>query len=321
MRNLFEMDEVGKVGQVVNKEKIKCYVKIDQLSIQKTVNQTEYFNLSLIDETGMIHAKKWNVTDEDKQNFKQGQVVFIHGVGSEYNGRVQLIVEQMRVVDETDQVDLSVFFTKAPISIDSLKEGIEAYLAEIKNETLHVITKTLLTKYESAYYVFPAATKNHHAYLSGLAHHVLTMLNHAKSFISIYPEINPDLLYAGIILHDLGKVIELSDHLAPEYTTVGKLIGHINLCFEEIRLVAHTYDLKGEEVMYLQHLVLSHHGLLEYGSPKTPALLEAEVLHLIDLIDSRINMIVAELNQVNEGEFTKRSYSLDNRSFYKHELN
>jgi len=178
----------------------------------------------------------------------------------------------------------------------------------------------LLNKYENPFFIFPAASKNHHAYISGLAHHVCTMLDLAKQMIVIYPNINKDLLYSGIILHDLGKIIELSDHLAPEYTTMGKLIGHISICFQEIKTVADEYQIYTEEIQLLQHLILSHHGLLEYGSPKTPMILEAEVLHLIDLFDSRVNMITDELKQVEKDEFTKRMYALDGRSFYKHLL-
>ena len=144
------------------------------------------------------------------------------------------------------------------------------------------------------------------------------MLELGESIGNTYPNINMDLLYAGIILHDIGKVIELSDYLAPEYTTVGKLIGHISLTYQEIGLVARELNIIGEEVILLQHLILSHHGLLEYGSPKRPLILEAEVLHLIDLFDSRINMINQELRDTDINDFSKRVYPLDGRSFYKH---
>jgi 3'-5' exoribonuclease len=319
MADLFNIT-TGKINEIQNKKGISIYAKIDQVNVQKASNQTDFLNLNLFDETGVINAKKWDITEEEKTAFNQGQLVYLEGVGSEYNGRMQLIIHAIRHVTDFDNVDVSVFYPKAPIDIQELKAIIYQYIGRIKNNHLHLITKSLVDRYEEQYFLYPAATKHHHAYISGLAHHVKTMLELGESYGRIYPEINLDLLFAGIILHDLGKIIELSDHLAPEYTKVGKLIGHINLCFEEIRLFAHEKKLASEEVILLQHLILSHHGLLEYGSPKMPQILEAEVLHLIDLADSRINMIKEELNQIEAEDFTKRVYALDSRSFYKHKL-
>lgn len=319
MNDLFNL-EIKKIKDIKNKDSISLYAKIDNLNIQKTVNNTEFMNVTLTDETGSISAKKWNVLEKDKSQFNMGQLVFITGVGNEYNNKVQLIIENIRLVDENDNIDLDSFYQTAPISQDSLKENIYHYLDVIKNDKLSQLTKTIFQKYEEDFFLYPAATRNHHAHISGLAYHVSTMLDVAKSISSSYKDINLDLLYSGIILHDIGKIQELSNHLAPQYTTAGKLIGHINICFEEIRMTANQLKIDGEEVILLQHLVLSHHGLLEYGSPKTPMLKEAELLHLIDLLDSRMNMIDAELDDTEPNEFTKRIYSLDGKSYYKHKL-
>jgi len=319
MVDLFKL-ETKKIKDVENKQPINLYAKIESFGLLKASNQTEYFNLDLRDDTGVINAKKWDVKEEEKQGFGQGDLVFIEGTGSEYNGKVQLIIRSMRLVNEFDAIDESIFYERAPMSLGTLKEEIEGYITRIKNMHLHVITRTLIDKHYDAYFEFPAATKNHHAYISGLAYHVLTMLKLADGFLHVYPALNRDLLYAGILLHDLGKVIELSDHLSPRYTKVGQLIGHINLCFEAIRLVADAKSFASEEVLLLQHLILSHHGQMEYGSPKEPMVLEAEVLHLIDLADSRITMITSDLEETDEESFSKRNYALG-RSFYKHRLN
>ncbi|QVK18719.1 HD domain-containing protein [Mycoplasmatota bacterium] len=320
MSDLFNLDDKKKICDVKNNEKISIYAKIENLNVQQAVNQTHFLSLMLIDETGYIYAKKWNIKEEEKKLFKTGQLVFITGIGNEYNNKTQLIIDEMRLIDENDKININEFYLSSPISKEKLRINITSYIEMINNKNLKPITSTLYYKYENQYLVFPAASKNHHAYISGLAHHVSTMLDLAKSIAMSYPNINLDLLYSGIILHDIGKVIELSDYLAPEYTTVGKLIGHINICFEEIRVIANDLNIKGEEVMLLQHMILSHHGLLEYGSPKRPLILEAEVLHLIDMIDSRMNMIDSELEEINNSDFTKRIYALDGRSFYKHNL-
>jgi len=318
MSDLFNLD-IKKISDIKNKESISLYAKIENLNVLQAVNQTEFLNIMLIDETGYIYAKKWSITEDEKKIFKNGQVVFITGIGNEYNSKVQLIIENIRLINE-NEIDLTEFYPSSPITKEALGKNINLYIERIRNKALKGITKKLYEKYEEPYLIFPAASKNHHAYISGLAHHVSTMLDLAKNIAITYPNINLDLLYSGIILHDIGKVVELSDYLAPEYTTVGKLIGHINLSFEEIKLSAKELELEGEEVMLLQHMILSHHGLLEYGSPKRPLILEAEVLHLIDMIDSRMNMIESELEETSINDFTKRIFPLDGRSFYKHNL-
>ena len=317
MNDLFDL-EIGKIADLKDKMKIAFYAKIENLNVQEAVNKTDFLNLLLTDETGYTYAKKWDINEAEKKAFKIGQVVYVSGYGNEYNNKIQCIIEEIRLIDETDNVDLKTFYQSAPISEKELVNKIEAYMEKISNPNLHLITKTIINKYKADFFVFPAASRNHHAYISGLAYHVLNMLELGESIGNTYPNINMDLLYAGIILHDIGKVIELSDYLAPEYTTVGKLIGHISLTYQEIGFVARELNIIGEEVILLQHLILSHHGLLEYGSPKRPLILEAEVLHLIDLFDSRINMINQELRDTDINDFSKRVYPLDGRSFYKH---
>ncbi len=319
MNDLFNLDK-KKLSDIKNKEKINSYAKIENINVQQTVNQADFLNLMLVDETGYIYAKKWNITEEEKKQFKLGQLVCVSGYGNEYNNKTQLIIEEIRLVDDTDDVDENIFYQSSPITKEILKDKIIGYIDLISNDALKEITKTLFEKYETSFLVFPAASKNHHAYISGLAQHVVTMLDLGKAVGNSYPHINMDLLYAGIILHDIGKIMELSDHLAPEYTLTGKLLGHINIGFEEIRLTANTLNIESEEVMLLQHMILSHHGLLEYGSPKRPMILEAEVLHLLDMMDSRINMIDTELEVTNYKDYTKRIFPLDGRSFYKHNL-
>lgn len=319
MTDLFSLD-VGKIVDVKNNERISFYAKIENLNVQQAVNQTDFLNLLLVDDTGYIFAKKWNINEAEKKAFKIGQVVFVSGIGNEYNNKLQVIIDQIRDINEHDNIDLSIFYRSAPLTKEELHQNITNYISRIKNKKIKLITESLYKKYQDLFLLYPAASKNHHAYISGLAYHVSTMLDLAQGIGKCYPNINMDLLYAGIILHDIGKVIELSDYLAPEYTHIGKLIGHINIAFEEIKLCANSLNIDGDEVILLQHLILSHHGLLEYGSPKRPLTLEAEVLHIIDLLDSRVNMITEELSLTETSEFTKRVYSLDGRSFYNHNL-
>jgi 3'-5' exoribonuclease len=188
----------------------------------------------------------------------------------------------------------------------------------MKNPTLQRITRAFIKKYQENLLLYPAATKNHHEYVSGLAHHIVSMLGIARQIHQLYPEVNKDLLYAGIILHDLGKLRELSGMVTTSYTIEGKLLGHIPIMVEEIGLMARELQIEGEEeILILQHLILSHHGKAEWGSPKPPLVREAEILHLIDLMDAKMNMLNRALDKVKPGEFTDRLFAMDNRAFYK----
>ncbi|HEY8436297.1 MAG TPA: HD domain-containing protein [Haloplasmataceae bacterium] len=319
MADLFQLN-AKKIKDVQNREPITLYARIDQIATLTASNGTDYFNMTLSDDTGSINAKKWDVKVEEKNMFRSGELVYIEGIGGEYSGKPQLIIQTMRHVNPFDPIDESTFYPKAPDSIEELKSFIYSYIEKIENQHLYVITKTLVERYEERFFLYPAATRNHHAYLSGLAYHVKSMLRLADAFINQYPQLNRDLMYAGIILHDLGKVIELSHHMAPEYTVEGKLIGHISLCFEAIRQVADEKGFKSEEILILQHMVLSHHGELEHGSPKQPMILEAVVLHLIDEADATINMILKELEETPPKDFTKRIRALDGQTFYHHAI-
>ena len=319
LTDLFQLND-KKVKDIKNKEPITLYAKIEQIATLTASNGTDYFNITLSDDTGSINAKKWDVKDEEKNRFRTGELVFIEGVGGEYSGKPQLIIHSIRHVNQYDPVDESDFYPRAPETVDELKQFIYTYIEKIENQHLYVITKTLVERYEDQYFQYPAATRNHHAFISGLAYHVKTMLLLGERFISLYPRLNRDLLYAGIILHDLGKVIELSNHIAPEYTLEGKLIGHISLGFEAIRQVADEKGFKSEEITLLQHMILSHHGKLEYGSPKQPMILEAVVLNIIDEADATINMIEKELNEIPLKSFTRRLRTMDGQSFYKHDI-
>ena len=145
------------------------------------------------------------------------------------------------------------------------------------------------------------------------------MLRTAEALCDIYPSLNRSLLYSGIILHDIGKVKELSGPIGTTYTTEGNLIGHIVIAVEEISMIAAELEIEGEEVLLLKHLILSHHGKLEYGSPKVPMLKEAEILHFIDNIDARMMMMDKHLDNTDKGKFTDRIFPLENRNLYNPE--
>ena len=193
---------------------------------------------------------------------------------------------------------------------------------KIENPIWQRIVRSLYTKYDKEFYSYPAAKTNHHAFESGLAYHTATMVRLADAIGDIYPQLNKSLLYAGIMLHDLAKVIELSGPEQTEYTVRGNLLGHISLIDSEIikTVMELGIDDTREEVVLLRHVILSHHGLLEYGSPVRPRVMEAEIIHMIDNLDASMMMMTTALGLVDEGEMTNKVFAMDNRSFYKPKL-
>lgn len=280
-------------------------------------NQKPYLSIIFQDSSGEIEAKLWDVSEEVEKTYTPETIVKLAGDIQNFRGRLQLRIKHIRTALPTDNVQISDFLERAPIHINILREQVFAYLEQIKNPKIYQLTNLLLKKYEQSFFEFPAATKNHHEFVSGLAYHVVTMLKLAESIATIYPSLNKDLLYSGVILHDLGKVIELSGPISTSYTIEGNLLGHITIMVSEIAKAAEELQVDGDEVLVLQHLVLTHHGKAEWGSPKAPMIKEAEILHFIDNIDAKMNMMDRALERVKPGEFTERIFALENRSFYQ----
>ena len=280
-------------------------------------NGKPFLTIILQDQSGEIEAKLWDINEEDEKSYSPQTIVKVIGDVQNYRGKSQLKIRQIRKTVPSDGVKLSDFLETAPLSIEEMTGKLTQYIFEMKNPNIQRITRHLIKKHQKAFLEFPAATKNHHEFVSGLAYHVVSMLDLAKAFSTLYPSLDRDLLYAGVILHDMGKVLELSGPVSTVYTLEGNLLGHITIMVNEIGKAAEELGISGEEVLILQHLILSHHGKAEWGSPKPPLIKEAEILHYIDNLDAKMNMLDRALERVKPGEFSERVFALDNRSFYK----
>jgi 3'-5' exoribonuclease len=298
-------------------EQVELFLLIKSATKGIASNGKPFLTLILQDKTGDIEAKLWDASSEDEKNYAAESIVKVLGDIQNYRGRSQLKIRQIRPSSQSDHVKLADFIETAPVSRDEMISKLTQYIFEMKNPNIQRMTRHLIKKYQNAFLEYPAATKNHHEFVSGLAFHVISMLDLAKAIASLYPSLDKDLLYAGVILHDLGKVVELSGPISTVYTVEGNLLGHITIMVNEIGKAADELGIAGEEVMLLQHLVLSHHGKAEWGSPKPPLIKEAEILHYIDNIDAKMNMLDRALERVKPGEFSERVFALDNRSFYK----
>lgn len=298
-------------------ESFEGFLLIHQATKGVASNGKPFLTLMLRDASGEIESKLWDASKEDEETFIEETIVHVQGEITQFRGRNQLRIGTIRLSQPTDGLHVTDFLEKSPVEKEVLKEQLLESIFEIKNPSLQRIVRAFIKKYDEDLIVYPAATKNHHEYTSGLLHHVVSMLALGKQLCVLYPQLNKDLLYAGIILHDLGKIKELSGVVSTSYTLEGKLIGHIPMMVEEIGHIAQELKIEGEEVIVLQHMVLSHHGKAEWGSPKPPLVQEAEILHFIDLIDAKMNMLGRALRNTPSGEFTERLFAMENRSFYK----
>ncbi|HEY4623885.1 3'-5' exoribonuclease YhaM [Solibacillus sp. FSL R7-0668] len=298
-------------------DQVDQYLLIKEAKKGVTTVGKPFMSLVLQDRSGDIEAKLWDTNEEHENLYRAQIIVKVGGEIHDYRGKNQLRVKQIRPAREDEGVTISDLLPTSAVPKEQLFEELTQYFFQIQNPNISRITRFLVKKYQDRLIIYPAATKNHHDYASGLIDHVVSMLKLSEAICNLYPTLNRDLLYAGVILHDIGKVIELSGPVGTMYTVEGNLLGHISIMVNEIGQAATELKIEGEEVMLLQHLVLAHHGKEEWGSPKKPMIQEAEILHYIDNIDAKMNMLTRALDKTKPGEFTERLFPLDNRSFYK----
>ena len=278
-------------------------------------NGKSYVDLNLADATGEVNSKLWN---SEAQAPKSGTVLELKGRAESFQGRVQLRVEGIREVSRAD-VDMRRLVASAPLPPEEMLQTIRQTVDSFRSEKLRRLVQELLRMAGDRLSWFPAAQRMHHAEKSGLLHHTTDMLKLAEKLLSCYPYLNRDLLLAGVVIHDLGKLWELdSDELGSvsDYTRDGILVGHLVRGVALIELAAEHTNIRGEVVELLQHMVISHHGVPEYGSPRYPQTPEAEALHWLDTLDARMNELEGIQRRTPEGAFSEPIRSLDGRRMY-----
>ncbi len=281
----------------------------------KTNKNVPYLNIILEDASGTLDSKFWNLTEETVKLWKTGMVVEAKGDLILYRNVPQLRIRSLKELPEENVAD---YVRSAPRSRQEMEEEMDRIISDMKNPIIRDVTREVLELKRDDFFSYPAAVRNHHNFPGGLAYHTLCMADLAGEVARRYPFLDPDLLMAGVILHDLGKVTELSSPVLPEYTPAGNLIGHISIVNNLIDRVAVILETEeSEEVMLLKHMVLSHHGKHEYGSPVLPMIPEAEVLNLIDNLDARMVMMHNALEDTTPGTFGPRIFALDNRMLYR----
>ncbi|EOS59869.1 hypothetical protein C815_01892 [Firmicutes bacterium M10-2] len=303
-----------KIKDIHEEGKICVKALITKCDKGRTNKNTPYLSLILEDQTGTLDAKFWNMTEETVKLYKVGMVVDAWGEIIFHKNAIQLRLRKMEVDEEADLLD---FVREAPMGKEQMKKEIASYIGKIKDPVIKEITEEVIEMNKEDFFTYPAATRNHHNFVGGLAYHSLSMVKLGLDIVKQYEWLDQDLIIAGILLHDIGKVAELSSPMLPEYTSIGNLLGHISIACNMIDRVAIALEKENDErVILLKHMVLSHHGKMEYGSPVLPMIPEAEVVTLLDNLDSRLFMMKQSLDSTLPGSFGPRMFALDNRMIY-----
>ncbi len=278
-----------------------------------------YLILKLKDRTGEVDARVWNDAEKLTTRFERDDVVMVKGQSVPYQGGIQLNIMDIKRLnaEEFSMVD---YLPSARLRPEEMMRELDSIIDGIRDRHIKRLLKSLFADphIRERFMTVPAARSFHHPYVGGLIEHVLSLCRLATLVASHYRGINPDLLVAGAILHDIGKIYELSSTGSFDYTDEGRLLGHIVMGVELVdSKIRELEDFPGELSMLLKHMILSHHGHLEFGSPKRPKTLEAMVLFYLDDMDAKVNAIEA-LMEKKEGRGNWSEYQrLFERYIYK----
>ncbi len=313
-----------KICDLLVGDRVDCFFIVKRVDLKTTNSKDKkYLDFIFGDKTGEISAKLWEVPLEMEDMFRESDLVKVRGTVTSYMNSNQFKVDRIRLAVQEDGANPEDFVESAPLDNRFMFQEIERYIASINDVDIRNVVREAVDEKKDKIMYYPAAKRNHHAIRSGLLYHVLTMLKVGEAISGIYSSVNTDLIYAGIILHDLEKMNEMDSSelgIVSEYTIEGNLLGHISLGVKNVDRICDRLSTPDEKRMLLQHMILSHHYEPEYGSPVKPMFLEAELLHHIDMIDARVYDFTQAVRDVEPGSFSEMIFSLDRRRIYNPKL-
>jgi 3'-5' exoribonuclease len=272
--------------------------RVAQKDLRTTSSGSLYIHVVLADGSGQLLGRMWQATQGIYDSIPEGGLLHFRGRVENYKGNRQFIIDGLRAV-EPGTFDPSEFLPRTRHDVDALWNQIKETLRSIKSRELLLLVGKFVNdaKFASDFKRAPAAVQMHHAYVGGLVEHTSNLLRLAEVVCPLYPQVNRDLVLAGIFLHDAGKVAELKYETNFEYSNEGQLLGHIVQCVLWIH--QHCREIEAETgqpfpatlEMSLKHLILAHHGRYEFGSPRLPATSEAFVVHYLDNLDAKLAMV------------------------------
>jgi 3'-5' exoribonuclease len=270
-----------------------------------------YLALILGDRSGQVDAKMWDNVEEVLNAFEQDDFLKIKGLVNKYKNRFQLTIHKLRKLGESE-IEFSDYLPKTTKNIDELWQTLAGFVASFQNPYLKSLLQAFMSDPEIAapYRNAPAAKTLHHAYIGGLLDHVVSLFRSCDLVSRNYPQVNRDLLLTGAFLHDIGKIHELAYNRSFSYTTRGQLLGHMIIELEMLQAkLALVPDFPVELKTLLEHLIISHHGQYEFGSPKLPMFPEALLLHYMDDLDSKMEAMRAQFEREADLESPWTSYN------------
>ncbi|HWR36254.1 MAG TPA: OB-fold nucleic acid binding domain-containing protein [Clostridia bacterium] len=294
MKDFYVRDAV----QFENKTVVASFV-VAAKQIKSKKNGEPYLALTLVDRSGQIEAKMWDNVTEVLDAFEQDDIVKIKGLINKYNNRWQLTIHKVRTMDD-HEIDFADYLPKTTKDVDELWNTLAAFVASMQDAHLKALLEAFMADpaIATAYKNAPAAKTLHHAFIGGLLDHVVSLFTSCDLVSRNYAQVNRDLLLTGAFLHDIGKIHELAYARSISYTTSGQLLGHmiieLEMLHDKIALVPGFPDnLK----ILIEHLIISHHGQYEFGSPKLPMFPEALMLHYLDDLDSKMESMRAHFER------------------------
>jgi 3'-5' exoribonuclease len=312
------------VQQLTDGEALDEVYLVTEKQLRANRNGNLYIQLELRDRTGAISARLWNAGEHLFRSFEEGDFLRIRGKVQLFQGSLQIILSHIDRA-EADKIDLTDFLPHTEHDVSKLYERLRAVLMRLSNPHLRGLVECFFMDegFVEGFCKVPAGVRNHHAYIGGLLEHVVRMLEAADRLLPLYPELDRDLLLTGIFLHDVGKVRELSYGRVFGYTDEGQLVGHLVIGVEMLNeKAARVPDLTGEPfpaemLLRLKHMIVSHHGTLEFGSPRLPMTPEAIALHYLDNLDAKVHTFARDIREDRNqaSTWTPFSQSLQRRLF------
>ena len=314
---------ISECSQQENKIVTSSFV-VASKQVKAKKNGEPYLALTLADRTGQIEAKMWDNVEEFILAFEQDDFLKIKGLVNKYKNRFQLTIHKLRRMEESE-IDFTDYLPKTTKDIGELWRTLTEFVATFQNPHLKSLVERFMADPEIAerYRNAPAAKTLHHAYIGGLLDHVVSLFRSCDLMCRNYPQVNRDLLLTGAFLHDIGKIHELTYNRAFSYTTRGQLLGHMIIELEMLQAkLAKLPGFPEELKTLLEHMIISHHGQYDFGSPKLPMFPEALLLHYLDDLDSKMEAMRAHFEREAELEGPWTSYNvslgrplLDSRKF------
>ncbi|MBI5656207.1 MAG: HD domain-containing protein [Geobacter sp.] len=308
------------IADIKDRDQVDTVFLVKEKTTAMAKNGKPYLTLRLMDKTGELDAKVWDYVDVVGAAFDKDDFLAVRGKATIYLGKMQLVIAELSKVPE-QRVELADFLPKTARDIAEMEQELAGLVASLEDRHLRSLMESFLgdAEFMAGYRTAPAAKGMHHVFLGGLLEHSLAVTRLVDAILPLYAPLNRDLLVVGALLHDVGKVREMTYYRSFDYTDEGKLIGHITIGVEMLHeRIAGIPGFPDGYAMLLKHMLLSHHGQYEYGSPKRPKTLEATILNYLDDLDSKINGIRTHINREPESQSRWTAYHrLYDRYFFK----